>query len=496
MSRLSGKAHGSDQPLVDASDPFDIGPYFLKAHQRALDELFETPPMEFGRKDMGLLDLLCAPRLPGSEDLNIPRCVQRLDDLAALVKDRTERNLHRFRDDPTYGHCEPMWRMALLVTILKQNYGVAYHPTAREELLAGIESPCNDSKEVFIHGMLGDDPSRRWGTCASIPVLIAAVARRLHYPVGLSVSRCHLFARWEDRRLCFNIEASNPGGMVVHPDDHYRAFRGELTDYEVKSGFYVRTLFPSEEFAMFMHERVLCLSYAARYEETLLWSARALQFAPDDPYFCNRAYAALDLALKQRLKRVHPEVKIPSLDDPTPFFFDVGDLLRVEERSHYLTIKAHYNESDGKLEEAREHYENACRQNFHGNNEQRDLQRFLKKHNPPKRTNRLMPINVSQPRRIEVKCKPEHEVAMLRRLVDQCERQGELRKARDTLHDLYLFDPSDAEVFQRARAIEQQPQFQSQLRAVLQERRQSLQHSGRLGNRSSLQQERNISHVI
>jgi hypothetical protein len=67
-------------------------------------------------------------------------------------------------------------------------------------------------------------------------------------------------------------------------------------------------------------------------------------------------------------------------------------------------------------------------------------------------------------------CRPENEFLTLHGLVGQFEQSGEFLKARDTLHDLYLFDPSDADVFHRARMIERRPQFQVQLKSVIAER--------------------------
>lgn len=219
---------------------------------------------------------------------------------------------------------------------------------------------------------------------------------------------------------------------------------------------------------------------AARYEETLLWAARALQFAPDDPHFHVVAYDALDTALKHRLRRFHPERKIAPLGDPKPFFFDVGDLLAVEERCLYFTIMGHFHESLGEIDAARTSYEAACRQNFHGNNEQRDFQRFLRKHGRPRRKGPLLPPkNVGQPRRFKLSCPPHEEAPTLWRLADEFELAGELLKARDALHDLYLFDPGDAEVFERARAIERRPQFQAQLKAAFLERRGALRSKSR-----------------
>jgi hypothetical protein len=332
-----------------------------------LNDLLETEPAEFGRKDLALLNLLCAPALPGSEHLNIPHCLAGLDSLTAFVKASTERNLYRFPTDADFGHSEPMWRMALLVTLVKRDFGAAYDPGVSADLADGRYSPFTDSRNVFIHGLLADDPSRRSGSCSSIPVLVAAIARRLGYPVGLAVNRRHVYARWDNGEgFCFNVEASNPAGMVSPPDEHYRVMHGPLTPEEERSGFYARSLYPAEEFSLFLKARVWCLHDAGRYAETLLWSARALQFAPDDPHFAQGAYAAADLAIKHRYRRKYPGRPIPPPERNEEFFFDVNEFLAVEERSLFLTIAAHHAESAGELDKARTCYEDACRQNFHG----------------------------------------------------------------------------------------------------------------------------------
>ena len=172
-----------------------------------------------------------------------------------------------------------------------------------------------------------------------------------------------------------------------------------------------------------MTYRVECLIHAARYEETLLWSARALQLAPDDPGFIRWAGHGLDLAMKHRLWRKHPEVKIPPRD--------------------------------------------ACRHNFHGTHEQTDLQRFLKRHDLSRRISPRFPAACASQRRFKLFCKPEEEVITLLQLADQFELKGELLKTRDALHDLYLLDPAQSGVFVRARLIESSPKFQVQLKALI-----------------------------
>lgn len=424
------------------------------------------------------MNLLCAPKLNGSEGLDVSRCMARLDQLAAFVKTSTERSIHRFRDDPDYGHCEPMWRMALLVTKLKRDYGATYDPDVWADLQRDGHSPFTDASNVFVHGLLGDDPKRRWGSCSSIPVLVAAVARRLGYPVRLAVNRRHVYARWDNGYgFAFNIEASNPMGMTSPDDNHCRINFGPIDDRERASGFYVRSLTPAEEFGLFLKQRSHALHDQARYEETLLWSARSLQFSPTQPYFAVHAHQMMELGIKHRYRRKYPDRPIPPPERNHEFFYHPHELLAVDEMSVFLTIQGHYQEYYGKLDQARQHFEDACRYNANGNQEQRDLQRFLRKHNLKRRPGPpLWPKHVGQPRRLTLPgCPPQQEAETLRRVASEFEQNGELLKARDTLHDLYLFDPGDGAVFQRMRHLERQPVFHQQLKALIAERRKVLQ---------------------
>jgi hypothetical protein len=426
-----------------------------------LQDLLETPPQDFQGKDIAALNLICAPALLGSEALDISGCIGRLDRLAAQAKGSIDRNIYKQPNDPDYGHCEPMWRMSMLITVIKRTYGVVYDP---EVIAEGKNTLMDSSRRVFLNGVLDENRHRRHGTCASIPVLVVAVARRLGYPVGLVTAGRHVFARWEGDGVCFNIEASNPLGMTIQSDDEYK--RDFVKDRDKNNTYYLRTLTAAEEFALFLTFRVECLHYAARYEETLLWSARALQFAPGDSGFLRLASTSADLALKHRLWRKYPEIKIPPMDTPEPFFFNIANLLRLEERSLHLTIRAHQKEADEEIDAARELYEDSCRQNFHGNNEQRDLQRFLKQHNVPGRVDPLMPPkNLGQPRHFKLFYNPRDEARTLMQLAHEFEVNGEYLKARNALKDLYMFDPSNSGVFLRARFLERHPQFQVQLKA-------------------------------
>ena len=106
------------------------------------------------------------------------------------------------------------------------------------------------------------------GTCASLPVLIVAVGKKLGYPVKLVPTHNHLFARWESRdgKERFNIESTN-GGMGSHPDEHYTegqyAWNGAVYDGE---GF-LKSMTPQQELADFLEIRAMCLRMNKRFSE-------------------------------------------------------------------------------------------------------------------------------------------------------------------------------------------------------------------------------------
>ena len=152
----------------------------------------------------------------------------------------------------------------------------------------------------------------------------------------------------------------------------------------------------------------------------------------------------------------------------------------------HLTIAAHQKEADGEIDAARKLYEDSCRQNYHGNNEQRDLQRFLKKHSLPRRTGPLMPPeNLGQPRRFKLFCKPQDEAHTLMQMAHEFEIKGEYLKARNALQDLYMFDPGHSGVFLR-RMIEKHPQFQVQLKSAIANQKKKRDQSTASNNFASL----------
>ncbi|MCX6925481.1 MAG: hypothetical protein NT154_20075 [Verrucomicrobia bacterium] len=236
------------------------------------------------------MNLLCAEGLPGADGLDLSACLAQLDEMATRVRNETERHLYRFQKNPAeYDNSEGFFRMVMLAVVLGEDFGVRYAPgrmgTAAEA--RADDGFFADARYVFLHGLLqaslSSQPSTlnfRLGTCSSLPVLQVAVGRRLGYPLKLVTTKGHLFVRWEDGRERFNIEAAGQG-VNRFTDDYYRHWPLEITPAEEAAEGYLKSLTPSEELAVFLSIRGMCLREAGRLPEAAEAFAAAAQFAPN-----------------------------------------------------------------------------------------------------------------------------------------------------------------------------------------------------------------------
>ena len=173
-----------------------------------LPELLATPTNRLGQVDIAVLNLLCAQGLPGAEKLDAAQYLAVLDGWTQRVKSETERHLYRFRANPSeYENSEAYFRMLIMSVVLYEDYNIRYNPS-RIALPTDITVNDHffaDSQDIFLHGLLGN---RRMGTCSSMPVLYAAIGRRLGYPLKLVTTKAHLFLRWEDGQERFDLETT------------------------------------------------------------------------------------------------------------------------------------------------------------------------------------------------------------------------------------------------------------------------------------------------
>jgi len=279
----------------------------------SLAALLALKPHQIEELDIGLTNLLCAEGLRGSEKLDLDKSLDRLDEMATRVRLETDRNMHRFRATPAeYENSEAYYRMAMLVTVLQQDFGIIYNPD-RVTPVGVFESNDKffaDSRDVFIHGLTGETRS---GSCSSLPAFYIAVGRRLKYPLSLVSAKNHLFVRWEDQETHLNIEAAAVG-MNTYDDAHYRKWPYPMTAQEEKDNGFIKSMTAAEECAVFMSIRGHCLMAAGRSNEAISAHEQAVRLAPQAKLYG----IILDIAKREAAARTLPQPRgVGMPPDPT-----------------------------------------------------------------------------------------------------------------------------------------------------------------------------------
>lgn len=237
-----------------SSDPRD--------NPTSLDELLAISPCDLYRCDIARMNLTCAMGLPGTEGLDVHRYLDLIEKWASLVQSETRRHRYRVKDPrfaAHYGHSQAKFCAEMLAQVLQEDCGVRYN--AERILDPDFRNP----KDLFIHGMIEDSNG---GTCVSMPVLYAAVGRRLRYPIRLVLAKAHVFCRWEHSATKFNIEISG-AGCSFPLNEHYRSWPHPIDEAEVANNEFLVSLSPAEELAAFLAARAWCLEDTLRVNEAV-----------------------------------------------------------------------------------------------------------------------------------------------------------------------------------------------------------------------------------
>ncbi len=173
--------------------------------------------------------------------------------------------------------------MMMLATVLQQDFQTHYSPERALPQLLGEREPSfvffADSQDLFLHGLLG---GKRQGTCSSLPVLYAAVAQRLGYPVHLASAKGHFYVRYEDGSEHLNVEATSIG-YNNYPDEFYRKWPFPTSEEEVRSYGLLRPLSKQEILGTFLTIRANCLTSMKSFDAAAETWAQAARQLPETP---------------------------------------------------------------------------------------------------------------------------------------------------------------------------------------------------------------------
>ncbi len=250
-----------------------------KVNPVSLRDLFELPPSQISQLRVERLNLLCAKGLSPANDPDLEACEATLRVWAQRARSETERHQYRYDRNPGEFENSPgFFRMLMMAVVLAEDYRVHYD-LERKAGPADTRTDDDfftDPSAVFLHGLLG--PERK-GTCSSLPVLYVALGRQLGYPLKLVTTKGHLFVRWDGVGERFNVEATSHG-LNRFDDDYYRHWPFAITPEEEKAEGYLKSLTPSEELAVFLSIRGMCLREQGRLPEAIGAFAAAVRLAP------------------------------------------------------------------------------------------------------------------------------------------------------------------------------------------------------------------------
>ena len=252
--------------------------------QPSLNELLTLNDKKLAELDIAYVNLICASGLPETSGIDIKTYLNLLDRAAEQVEYNTKR-CRWFLDRPEkYDYSFNLFRIHVMYSVLSRDFGFFYNLACREEQTT--PRPI----DTFIHGLLQGSG----GNCASMPVLFAAVGRRLNYPLKLVKAKNHYFVRWHEAGgESFNIEVSILEGFNCHPDDYYRQFPFPITPKQEVEGSFLVSMSPRQELAAFFNERGFCWLWMKKYQqaaESFLWAKIT---EPENLYYGTWHYSVL-----------------------------------------------------------------------------------------------------------------------------------------------------------------------------------------------------------
>lgn len=185
-------------------------------HAPTLWQLLDLCDADLERADLVAMNLAVARGIPALADIDIGHYVRVVDGWTGQFARWLPGAEQRFHKTPeNWKNDIRFYRIGMLAGYLGHYLGLAYIPEQRHLKAVSYTNP----SDLFLNGLID---SKR-GTCASMPVLHAAMARRLGWPVSLACVHSHFVSRFDDGEVIYNIEATDVdrGAFAEGSDDDY-----------------------------------------------------------------------------------------------------------------------------------------------------------------------------------------------------------------------------------------------------------------------------------
>ena len=204
---------------------------------------------ELARVDPVWLNLWVASGVPQLANLDIAHYQRTVDEYATDVGVWLKHFEPQYHENPGAWESDiNFFNLGVLCRYIEQKLGVQY----KEEQKHAASVRYTDPSDLFLNGLI--DTKR--GTCANMAVLYVAIGWRLGRPVSLACARSHLFLRYDNGVVRYNVEAtrSGLGGMSAPPDDYYIK-QYNLPPEAIQTGSDLRAVTPRELLGLFFSSR-------------------------------------------------------------------------------------------------------------------------------------------------------------------------------------------------------------------------------------------------
>ncbi len=229
------------------------------AGRRSLADLMALSDAELERIDIVEMSVAVAREIPGLGNLDYGKYRRVVDGWTDQFRLWLPTVEYAFHQDPSKYHSDiNFFRLGMLAQFLDQSVGVAYVQEQREAQVEArrkgrkVEVAYTDPGHLLLHGLI--DTKR--GTCATMPALHVAIARRLGWPVALACATSHYVCRYDDGQRVYNIEATDTGrgGFAAGTDQDYVEKEG-VSRTAIAVGSDLRKLTAREMLGVFVQGR-------------------------------------------------------------------------------------------------------------------------------------------------------------------------------------------------------------------------------------------------